>query len=938
MIFFVSFAPSFEFARTGERRRVTTGPATQSRRVAPGHGQREGQPGGRHGDARARGATAGAAPWLLNQQRRSRRERERWQRHLEAAGIRPFPYPFASMLAIVSDTDATLRRYYDFYTGYLVGTLGLDFGDSFRLVHMPDRYGGGGQAICPFDCLEPPFHSDDRDPEDFLSGLEILREHYLGNGDHLHGITNHGPKLLPLPVVDDGREAVLRLALAPLRPRFGGARKFRTRHMPVAGIAVCTAGSPLPDGTSAGLEVAAADGPARLPLTACDGAGERWTPRFSPADEHCALFETAPAPPALLEDIEAVVVEFPSGRPRPAVVALHLLTALRPGLVRLLRRLAGEFNVRTSLFTDHGAHFFLNAGSERHHRRSATRRHARGETLCSLEPGVDGERLRFTSLGDDPASFAYLLPELRRLLGLRFINPAGTSGVFEDRVRLGEAALPAAARDGSRVHIARRMMPGMDGLLARRRALASDTGTRSIAARLARVMRLASREPHTVWPVYTHLGNLSARAGAGTGALGMLLERVAALGRAAAPAGPGEDAPRRPDIEPYFPGRVFAALQDRVFGVSGRVRAQDRIWFVRASTLYDYDLVLQQVAEHVHRPDERTVEIRSWHDPVLDAPLPASPAQLNGLTFYVPDAGRARVLLDGEPVRALVRNGPDASTRESVTIVGIGARHLLFDEVDPRTQGWDAQCDPGLDVDWQCDGPAFAGRGALRLRLRADGCRRLRLAPTALQPVGAQYFAYAVRASADGARAGFAVRTRGGGRFLFGQVDADEAGEDVHASYPVPAGPAGEWRYCLVPFHDLRWAAGARPGHAMPSHPVAAIDVVLAGARGAEIWLDRVEFVRPSSCPPRERVAGCVLGGRVADPPADARVTLRYDGADGVVERACALEHPLGFYWFTGVPDGTVATVRLAAAGVLRTPERGRLIEVCGDDLSVDFG
>ena len=140
--------------------------------------------------------------------------------------------------------------------------------------------------------------------------------------------------------------------------------------------------------------------------------------------------------------------------------------------------------------------------------------------------------------------------------------------------------------------------------------------------------------PCPTWPIYTHLGALADK--------------------------------RIP--HPYFEQGPLLAFQDRVLNISGSVPGHARLWFSRASVIYDYALILRGIGAHVTRRTANHIAIASWHDDVLTKTLPRSPGQLYGLIFYVDEPAEAKVELDGEAIETLFRNRPDETGRSSVTI------------------------------------------------------------------------------------------------------------------------------------------------------------------------------------------------------------------------------------------------------------------------------
>ena len=421
---------------------------------------------------------------------------------------------------------------------------------------------------------------------------------------------------------------------------------------------------------------------------------------------------------------------------------------------------------------------------------------------------------------------------------------------------------------GSGIYIARRMLPNIRTPPPGKPFDGTRSQHSTFVERLDRVLDAAASSPGLAWPIYTHLG---------------ALERGAISGLPS----------------PYLEGAALGELQDRVFNLSGTVAADRRTWFCRASTLYDYALMLRKITDRVERPDPDTVSIRSWNDPILDTTLPLAPSQLYGLTFYVDDPRRARVLLDGEPIPTLVRNPPDATGRPSVTVAECEIRHVLFERLDPAHNLPD---EIGLEGEWQWredEGRAFGRLTA------ADGDRlaRLRLPLFGLQPWGAQLLALDLRRP-PGARLGLLIESRTGGRFFFGDPGLDERLEEPPTARYLfaPDDPPG-WRRLVAPFHDLDWAPGAQPGAApMPNHPLEALTLLAEpGDDGQGVDLAGVALLRP-------RATGLgadayCMAGRVPDFEPHQRVFAAAAEAPSSEVHECAVD-PRGHFCFSRLPPG----------------------------------
>ena len=112
----------------------------------------------------------------------SRQDEARLRAAVAEAGIREFPFPFRSAIAVASDIDRSTRTNYQRYVGQLVREHGLDFGDSAYVHWWPGR-GAGLGFISPASTTDPP--AGDRHHLDLY---EMLDEHHRGNVDHFHSL------------------------------------------------------------------------------------------------------------------------------------------------------------------------------------------------------------------------------------------------------------------------------------------------------------------------------------------------------------------------------------------------------------------------------------------------------------------------------------------------------------------------------------------------------------------------------------------------------------------------------------------------------------------------------------------------------------------------------------------------------------------------------
>lgn len=831
---------------------------------------------------------------------------------LAARGIRPFPFPFGSALAIVSDIDHAERSDYEGYVSALVHDAGLDFGDSCFLLQDTDHRYIRSETWTDLATLpalawfsyDGRLRSADqtRDQSRCLSSGEMLKEYHLGNIDHFHGLAFYGPRLVCF-------SRVVRNGPGTWSAQVGGELESRRAHGTWGFVADDTPTAAfLVQGLRAPQRTELWVRSPRLPTGAVrylptpPDAG--WRPRVALESDGAAVFVpeglTPPPPLAIISDVLIVEPQIDHSQRTPTVVAA---STTRPVVLACLRDLANRFNVRVRLWTDHASKLWLNAWSEEwasslyRARIDASRDGQPVPALCAVSRTSD---LWYSTLGDDPASSVYCLDVLRDELKLAFVNPASISGEectsFEG---LANVVVPALCRDGSSIYVARRvagLMPGVDDTS---HSLRHEHGTRSFALRISFLLRHLRENPGRVVPLFTHLGNVL---------------------------------PKTERSKPYLPPETCRELQDHAFNRTGLIPVGCRAWVARPTHLYDYALILRTLPHQVSRENARVIRIRSWLDPVLGTRMPLSPSHLHGVTFYVDDSASARAFLDDTEIESLQRNAPDETAKPSVTIVGSGIRHVVLDEAH---EGALAGLHGSARAAWITgSGDAFRGCDYLRVWLQDSGQHFLRIETPGLWPMGTQYLGYATRRCHRATRVAVVVCTESGASFLFGDPIVTNRIAPL-ARYAVAARSPSAWDFRVCPFGCLEWSAGSgMPGDAMPNHPISHVLLVVEGPAGEAVDFDRLEFLRPISGYVGGDPPTIVVGGRVIGGVSGVRVRITCGNRDRPFEVEQELTDPAGYFAFTGVPRGSVAF--LAARDDSRTwrPVRGPALDVWSDDMS----
>jgi hypothetical protein len=798
--------------------------------------------------------------------------------------LRPFPYPFASALAIISDVDGSSRARYDAYVGQLVGTLGLDFGDSMWLrwsCNAPAQgtpIGGGLGFFSRHFGL-----GRDEVAQTYLRSrtlFESLAEFHCGNVDHYHAFLSKGPRVAVL------NEIEARPGLAVAAPgEFERAGFWQCGDAYADGVCVVTRG---------------VDAPAIASVAVVDARGqstayERRVAIAQPdAERHQALFvvsasvEEGAAHPQF-DHVARVEAKFAEVNDASRVERILLVSGSGAVMLDRLKLLRDRFNVETPLVTEHsGFHFRSATMAERRDRGQRDYVLGHEGTVAALSGTLEDEKanLIFSTDADDPRSVSRVLPELSADLEVRFLIPqaaTSTSGW-----PLNKLISPYSTRAGTITYQAHRTFTNIIQPPPGRAFDGTQTRQENFALRVANVLAAARETPGLFWPIYTHLGGITAQT-------------------------PDNNLP-----SPYFEVEPLHELQDRMFGISGSAAPESRVWVVRATTLYDYALLARSVSDHIWKSGADKIEIPSWRDPVLNKMLPRSPSQLFGLTFYVEDPLRAEVRLDGRLVEHLVRNKRDETGRHSVTVAECEIRYPVFKHLDPMRG--DAQVEQGA---WQFHAePAFG-----RLTIGGEGCAKLRVPMHGWTPTGAQLLSFICRGESN-AEVAIVLETETAGRFCFGHRCAVERAGKLDARYVFKDEHSEDWRRLVAPFYDMAWAESAAPGGPMPSHALAAVELHCIGKPGSHADIGDLALLRPRATSLAQDRRYC-LGGAVADFRAGQEVHAAREDGSGPLSQAVDQR---GRFCFTGLTKGIYRVWSRSDRGEVHD-RRGALVELGGDTM-----
>ncbi len=855
-------------------------------------------------------------------------EKERMRAQMQEAGMREFPFPFDSAMAIASDVELSCRNHYAAYTDQLVKRHGLDFGDSAWLHWNRSKFPGLG-------FLSPEFTVGDNEPaktyKTSLDLYEMLEEHHKGNIDHFHSFLMRGPRVVVLTQVKE-RDGWVTARLPKAPPNRNVV--FHPFGFRVFGISVFT-------GKDAEVSVDQVflmrrDGCVNVVrnLAKPDDNAFRFL-RKSPVGERVYFFAidygvTSDFKAPKVEDINEIRIQVSGKTAKGAVKRVYLHNVHTRILLDRLAFLYDKCHFSTNLVTAHSEwHFYTDHFREVVNEKNRKRIAESPDTLESYSGSFDEGDLRFSTLADEEQSFCRVFPEITERFGIRFMTVRGlVRRPRQERFDLRNLVFPVHARADSPVYLLYRCMPAIP---KHRKPVPPVVEERSRASsfpmRLEQVLSESAAQPGRVFMFYTHLGNLT---------------------------------PQTEPSTPFFEDAPLVLLKQRALGLSNGQPRRPRLWFTRASVLCDYALMMQTIPQAIARSGAHTVLINSWDDPILGMRLPQSARQLYGVTFYVQDSAQAEVCLDGKPITDLVRNPPDETGKESVTIATCGIPQVVFDEANPKLvrhhgqQGgeWHQE---GDTWEWRIDEPeeAFSGSSYAVLRTRPmvyavlrtltgrllgkpTPTVRITMSCTDVVTEGCQQLFYALKRSSEDALFGLLLETKTGGRFYFGDEELRNTLDGLTAWYVFDRRfrTVGRWWRYVVPFYDLSWRKVDPANCPLPSHPPKEITLLFRGPGRDWVALDCLEFGRPKTTTPVEGGDTVVIGGKTNTPQKGQKVFLSrlYGGDDGALMSTTT--DALGGFIFEPVQPGAYV-IWAAGDGPHRSRRTGLIIEARSDRFDI---
>jgi hypothetical protein len=798
-------------------------------------------------------------------------ERGALEERIAKAGIRYLPFPFNSSVAINSDTDTTSAVTYRLYNRQIVDQYGLDFGDSCWLhQNLGVRPGLG--------FFTSDFRYDDGREALGLSLFEMLQEYHEGNFDLWHSFLARGPRVAILKHCDSHPATNSLRFPSPKRVKgdaYFGIMGFNILAVGVFGDHEGIACIEKVVVTSAGASTAfkiEQECPAPI--------------RNTPDGEAFAFFPLQLDPasmsgPPLLWTLDFVdVVPRAGARLRPNMVRrVYLYNVHSELLLDRVRFLYEDCNLSMNLITAHSQWHLKARGRLRQlTQMSAERFAAMPDVRESYFGSHDDGELRFSTQIDEPWSFGRMFPELATKYGIRHVrmtenyysddkHPTVENGLLACRTGMGDVLSfinSTNSRNPEWYH--------SDDERMFRKSIATN-----LHLRLRTLLDDLRQQARKVVFLTTHMGNIE---------------------------------PLMEPPTPYFGEEPLFELSRRHYGMDVGGAQGQRIWFTKSSGLADYLMLIAQLPDHVERRAGETI-ISSWHDPFYEAKFPAGRRQLYGQTFYVADSSVERVRLDGAEIDDVGRNAVDETGRPSVTVLECPIKRPVLGYLQGvpaatfGTASWNWM-EPAEDAP---EGLSY-GRLAAPRGEPSHETSGVRLHCGSLRPLsGGQVFAFWLRVSDAHLRWAVSLQLQSGEEFLFheasklpfvsrppsviGYYELANAAFDRHG-----------WRRMVVPLFDLTYlrSPATHLDLRLPTHPLAAISIIVQDKADAYLELAGMEFGRPRTTVPVAGEGSHVIGIHTGLPQGTAIQLHRLHGAPGKVDERTVM--PGAFTVFNGLNKG----------------------------------
>lgn len=827
-----------------------------------------------------------------------------WPAGAVAVEMRDLPFPFSNYASLSNDCDTITVKFDEvgLAFSYIRETLGLPIADSF----FPDLVCTGQPVRVRFKGPQPlPASAMDITATRMreLSG-EYVRKFHQGWFDSVHGFALAVCAKLPVSKPEAENEALITPAQRDPRPL-----NRRKVHVVAVGNEVFPLSMRFrfmsPEGWRTPrppryllMRLAAPRGPQTVRIALwvkdelrADLLGAPPVPTVPVCTSQDYLLDLWDAIGLDVEALHNVEVEVTAVGPDGSYVEIEdiaVISHITADLDRV-RRLLGIYNMTTAVFTSHGLGLVLTPNA-----------------------AFDREAADTLRLADYPGNPHYAV-DVFRDQGIRFINSYSNTSIYS----------VLHIDDLTSVNVLSNGEPFYD--FPRHSYMPLDPQGQPDTGRWKRNGRVIDHSLNDCLgaKITGLLTELSGKRGHG----GLVYTHLYARNKPA------------PDDDPAIYIKPFnaesrtslAELSNRYYNATGSVGQADRLFIATVATLVRLSAVRSQIAAHsFYDPLLNEVHIESWVDEVLNERTPESRnawRELRGLTFYVRDSHTARVVVDGEELHALIRNPPDETGRESVTISDQSAPLLIVGRLDLRRTNTKLQPHNATIAERPAEAIDASG---LKLILSAE-TGGLTIEPPGVNAANYQSLLIETQRSNSASRFILKVRFTTG----FSVVISEGNGADAKGFILKPWADTTP-RVSVVPFY-LLFQGGARDMNTLvASGPglgsIVDIHLEVRGKPGDEFRIDRLALLRDSET--LVTAEGAILGGHIPDAARVERVVLK-DRDRRYESKPTAKGH---YFFEHKVPRGAVVEIYAETkSGAVIEPMNGRLVEIATDKTDVDF-
>ena len=345
-----------------------------------------------------------------------------------------------------------------------------------------------------------------------------------------------------------------------------------------------------------------------------------------------------------------------------------------------------------------------------------------------------------------------------------------------------------------------------------------------------------------------------------------------------------------------------------------------KLWLAPPAVAMRYQMAMAKLDGN-YEIDDNAVEIDSDGNGWPDKRYPAQ--DLHGVTFYVQEASKARVMVDGKEISSLMRNQADASGRQSITIVDDSTPTTVFDEVSLNERNGRIFGD-GASTFFQ-KANAYSGDYALEVRADQPGEGSVAWKPFLLDTHESNYLRFAYK------------KTNPASKVVIGWGSGDDL--EFVATEGDLNGRQG-WQikhYQDTDYHEVVLDLAAMQPDAKGRITVPRVDVksfffgISGSKEGDAVFFDKVQFLAVRGVRPSAN-GTVVIGGRLT-PNIDSEV-VKLTYGDKIIETTTSQG---GWYVFNNVPKGAVGSITHTKSDIVYFPARGLVFQADKNDMSYDI-